>query len=121
MGCGLSAIETIAVETCHCCAHYQTMSKPWIIALWVFTIALTAWLFWDDKTAAAFGVIRTASSLGSSSSTDRQQRHQLGWRAERPQCGGKQREAAVALRMRMVMRYRKQGLTAALGGSRSPG
>lgn len=38
------------------------MSKPWIIALWVFTIAFTAYLFWDGQTAAAFGMMGTALS-----------------------------------------------------------
>jgi hypothetical protein len=33
------------------------MSKPWIMALWVFTIAFTAYLFWYGQTAAAFGMM----------------------------------------------------------------
>jgi hypothetical protein len=38
------------------------MSKPWIIALWVFTMAFMAFLFWDGQTVAAFGMVGMALS-----------------------------------------------------------
>jgi len=36
------------------------MTKPWIITLWVFTIALAGWLLFDGQRLAAAGVMGTA-------------------------------------------------------------
>jgi hypothetical protein len=36
------------------------MTKPWIIALWVFTLALAGWLLLDGQRLAAAGVMGTA-------------------------------------------------------------
>ena len=36
------------------------MTKPWVIALWVFTVALAGWLLVDGQRLSAAGVIGTA-------------------------------------------------------------
>ncbi|UXC90144.1 MULTISPECIES: SpoIIIAH-like family protein [unclassified Sphingobium] len=36
------------------------MTKPWIIALWVFMLALAGWLLFDGQRLAAAGVMGTA-------------------------------------------------------------
>ena len=36
------------------------MTKPWIIALWVFTVALAGWLLFDGQHLAAAGLMGTA-------------------------------------------------------------
>ena len=38
------------------------MTKPWVIALWVFTVALAGWLLIDGQRLAAAGVMGTALS-----------------------------------------------------------
>jgi hypothetical protein len=36
------------------------MTKPWVVALWVFTLALAGWLVFDGQRLAAAGIMGTA-------------------------------------------------------------